>query len=393
MNENWGLTETGFLRPTYTDLLDAFETKAKELFGSTINLSVRSPLGLFLRIFAWFAGLTWQLAEDIYSSGFIDSSAGVSLARLGAFIGIRLLAAQKATGVLKITGEAGAVVYSGFIVQARNNQRFVTLESVTIAADGTVTAPIQAYEPGPEGNMAAGSIDTVVTPLAAVVSVTNPESTIGGRNRETDQEFRERYARSVDKPGGSNTDAVRAQLLETPGVVTAVVWENETDETDADGLPPHSIEAIVYGGADAIVAAAIHARKAAGVQTHGGSSVQLLDASGRLKTVRFSRPTTVPVYMRVSSLVTGSAYAGDASLQAALVDYIGSAEGDIATSGLPIGEKVYYNRLMDPVNETTGVVDYTLEISSDGATWSKGNIEISARQKAVTSPDKVVIIP
>ena len=69
MNDNWGLTERGFLRPSYADLLDAFEVKAKELFGSTVNLSVRSPLGIFLRIFAWFAGLTWQLAEDVYNSG------------------------------------------------------------------------------------------------------------------------------------------------------------------------------------------------------------------------------------------------------------------------------------------------------------------------------------
>ena len=83
MNDNWGLTERGFLRPSYADLLDAFEVKAKELFGSTVNLSVRSPLGIFLRIFAWFAGLTWQLAEDVYNSGFIDTAAGVSLARLG----------------------------------------------------------------------------------------------------------------------------------------------------------------------------------------------------------------------------------------------------------------------------------------------------------------------
>ena len=214
MNDNWGLTERGFLRPSYADLLDAFEVKAKELFGSTVNLSVRSPLGIFLRIFAWFAGLTWQLAEDVYNSGFIDTAAGVSLARLGAFIGIRVLAAQKATGSITITGDAGATIYAGFIVQARNNQRFVTLEDVTISSSGTATVPIQAFEAGPDGNVAAGTIDTVVTPLAAAISVTNAAATVGGRNRETDQEFRERYLSSVDKPGGSNTDAIRAQLTE-----------------------------------------------------------------------------------------------------------------------------------------------------------------------------------
>lgn len=392
MNDNWGLTERGFLRPSYADLLDAFEVKAKELFGSTVNLSVRSPLGIFLRIFAWFAGLTWQLAEDVYNSGFIDTAAGVSLARLGAFIGIRVLAAQKATGSITITGDAGATIYAGFIVQARNNQRFVTLEDVTIGSSGTATVPIQAFEAGPDGNVAAGTIDTVVTPLAAAISVTNAAATVGGRNRETDQEFRERYLSSVDKPGGSNTDAIRAQLLEVPGIVTAVVWENETDETDSDGLPPHSIEAIVYGGTDANIAAAIHARKAAGIQTYGGQSAQVLDASGKLRTIKFSRPTPVLIYVQISDLVTSDAYAGDAALKAAIVEYIGSAAGDIAESGLAIGETVYYNRLMCPANNTPGVVDYTLKVSTDGKTWSKNNIAIDARKKAITGTDKVVIV-
>lgn len=391
MNENWGLTERGFLRPSYSDLLDAFEVKAKELFGSTVNLSVRSPLGIFLRIFAWFAGLAWQLAEDVYNSGFIDTAAGVSLARLGAFIGIRLLAAQKATGTIQITGDPGAAIYAGFIVQARNNQRFVTLEDVVIGPGGTVTVAVQAYEAGPDGNVGAGEIDTVITPLAAAIAVTNLEATVGGRNRETDQEFRERYARSVDKPGGSNTDAIRAQLLETSGVVTAVVWENETDIQDEDGLPPHSIEAIVYGGTDSSVAAAIHARKAAGIQTHGDRSAQVLDASKRLRTIHFSRPTSVPVYVRISNLVTGDGYMGDDTIKAAILAYIGSEDADIAASGLSIGETVYYNRLMCPVNETQGVVDYSLEISTDGSDWKRENIIISARQKAVTSVEKVEV--
>lgn len=50
--------------------------------------------------------------------------------------------------MLQITGEAGASVYAGFLVQARNNQRFVTLEDAVIGEGGTVSVPIQAYEPG-----------------------------------------------------------------------------------------------------------------------------------------------------------------------------------------------------------------------------------------------------
>lgn len=391
MNEQWGLTADGFHRPSYTELLDAFEIKAKELFGSTINLTVRSPLGLFLRIFAWFAGLAWQLAEDVYNSGFVDTAAGVSLARLGAVIGIRPLSAQKATGLLKITGDPGAVVHAGFLVQARNRQRFVTLDDVTLNADGTASVLIQAYEAGPDGNVGTGSIDTVVTPVSAVISVTNPMPATGGRARETDQEFRERYAKSVNKPGGSNPDAIRAQLLIVPGVITAEVWENETDAVDEEGLPPHSIEAIVYGGLDADVAEAVFLRKAGGIQTSGDTSVQLLDAAGRMKTVRFSRPGVISVYVRIRSLVTSEAYSGDNTLREALLRYIGSESEALSGSGLSIGETVYYNRLMAPLNAVPGVVDYSLEICTDGSSWAKENIPVSARSKAVTSSEKVVI--
>lgn len=45
--EEWGVTERGFHRPTYVELLDALEYKARELFGNKAILTVRSPLGIF----------------------------------------------------------------------------------------------------------------------------------------------------------------------------------------------------------------------------------------------------------------------------------------------------------------------------------------------------------
>jgi len=62
----WGLTALGFRRPTYTQLLDALEYKARELFGATANLTVRSPIGIFLRIFAWMLNILFSVVEDVY---------------------------------------------------------------------------------------------------------------------------------------------------------------------------------------------------------------------------------------------------------------------------------------------------------------------------------------
>ena len=60
--DEWGLTEKGFNRPTYVTLLNALEYKARELFGDGINLTVRSPLGLFLRILAWIWNILFSQA-------------------------------------------------------------------------------------------------------------------------------------------------------------------------------------------------------------------------------------------------------------------------------------------------------------------------------------------
>ena len=107
---DWGLTDAGFRRPTYAELLDALEHKARELFGSKANLTVRSPLGIFLRIYAWVLNLLFSTLEDVYNSRFIDTAVGSSLYNLGRAIGLRLLGAQKAVGYLTFPGEDGVEV-------------------------------------------------------------------------------------------------------------------------------------------------------------------------------------------------------------------------------------------------------------------------------------------
>ena len=114
---DWGLTDAGFRRPTYAELLDALEHKARELFGSKANLTVRSPLGIFLRIFAWVLNLLFSTLEDVYNSRFIDTAVGSSLYNLGRSIGLRLLGAQKAVGYLTFSGENGVEVPEGFLAE------------------------------------------------------------------------------------------------------------------------------------------------------------------------------------------------------------------------------------------------------------------------------------
>ena len=149
MNDNWGLTDKGFYRPTYTVLLNALEYKARELYGDGINLTVRSPLGVFLRILAWIWNILFACLEDVYNSRFVDTAVGTSLYHLGNAIGMQLLPEGKATGYISVTGTVGTVVPAGFLVATNGGLQYTVMSAVTIGESGTCLALIQAVETGP----------------------------------------------------------------------------------------------------------------------------------------------------------------------------------------------------------------------------------------------------
>lgn len=389
-NQEWGVTERGFHRPTYVELLDAIEYKARELFGSKANLTVRSPLGIFLRIFAWMLNILFSLMEDVYNSRFVDTAVGTSLYNLGKAIGLSLLPAQKASGYVEFTGAAGTPIPVGFLVRTVAGLQYAVLAAGRIDDTGKVTLPVQAVETGADYNVAAETVKEITNPMDGVSACTNPAAIDGGRGRETDEEFRDRYYQSVDYAGGVNADAIAGEIMQNvDAVYSAICYENDTDEPDALGLPPHSIELMVYGGLDTDIAKAIFRRKAAGIQTCGNVSIPVLSASGQTININFSRPSTVPVYVKIANLETDGNFPtnGNERIADALTAYIG---GNV-TGGLKIGTDVLYMALPGVILSVPGVVDFDLVISGDGTTYGQDNIVIGVREKAVTDSGKVSI--
>lgn len=390
-SDNWGLTEKGFNRPTYTTLLNALEYKARELYGDSINLTVRSPLGLFLRIIAWVWNILWACLEDIYNSRFVDTAAGTSLYSLGRNIGMQLLPEGKATGYITVSGTSGTKVPAGFLVSTNGGLQYVVTSAVTIGSEESVLAIIKAVNTGTEYNTAAGTVQVIVNPssVPGITSIYNNKEVTGGREKETDNDFRDRYYKSVDYAGGVNADAIRASLLnDVEGVSSAYIYENDQDVFDeVYNLPAHSMEAVVYGGLDEAVAQAIYARRAAGIQTLGSSEIDVLTASGQTMKIRFSRPSPRRIWIRITNLKTTKDFPGNSAIKEALLEYI----GDSTSGGLNIGVSVVYIKLPGIINSVLGVADFDLEISSDGINYVKENIPIGYREKALTDVEAVII--
>jgi uncharacterized phage protein gp47/JayE len=63
--------------------------------------------------------------------------------------------------------------------------------------DLTATVPVQAIQPGPDGNLPPNSLTQIGTPTTGILAVTNPSALTGGAFQETDSELRDRWKKTV----------------------------------------------------------------------------------------------------------------------------------------------------------------------------------------------------
>ena len=241
-------------------------------------------------------------------------------------------------------------------------------------------AEIEAVVPGASGNVGAGAISRMVRPQAGVTGVTNPDPTSGGRGTETDAQLRERYVRSVSKPGGASAAAIEAALLDIEGVLDAEVRQNVTLETDpATGIPPKAIAPIVWGGDADEIADTLYTVKPAEIQCWGEDEVhEITDSRGVTHTIGFNRPGLVTVNVAAVLSVDPAAFPpnGSTLVAAAIEGYL---------SGLALGEDVIYTRLISRIHSVPGIIDIPT-LTANGGT---GNIAVA--KTAVAVPGTITV--
>jgi uncharacterized phage protein gp47/JayE len=387
------LDATGFKRKRFADHFSEMEAKAKEAFGERVNTTERSPLGIILRLFAWFMAMISALAEDVYNSGYIPTAEGDSLSKLGPYVGIRRIGETYAIGEISIIGTAGYTVPLGFRGSTSSGTLFQTISAPTLDGIGAGTALIEALAPGIGGNVAASTITTIVNPNPNITSITNAAPTTGGREKETDGEFRNRFALSVAGGGAATLDSMTAGLLRTPGVRAATVIENYTN-APVNGLPAKSVAAYVLGGEAADIALTILKTKAGGIEPFGNQSATVKDMGGNDHIMKFSYAVQVPVSLRVTATIDNRYPAdGNALIKSALIRLIGGQDANgVIYNGLSMGADVIHSRLIASAY-IDGVTDVVMEISKDsGATWTQTNLTISAQEVAQTSAAAITVV-
>lgn len=372
------ITEYGFNRRTYDDILNDKIAKAVELFGSDIDTSEKTPLGKFIRINAYDTAIAEEEIETLYYSMSPDTATGNALDRFSCpFVGISRLQATAARYSVEVTGTAGTEIPYGFLVSTESKITYYNTNATTIGESGKVTITVDCETLGVIGNVSPQEIKEVVNPIGDV-TVIGVELINAGTDTEDDVALRKRFEQARDGLGSCNANAIRAALLRVPTVISAGVIENDTDNTDSSGRPAHSFECYVAGGENYHdqIAEAIFSKKPIGVKTHGSQSVDIVDESGTTRTIKFSHTENVTVYVQIS-IKTNVNFEGENGIEQIknnIQSYINS---------LGVGESVIVSSLYGKIHAVSGVADVTvLQLSTDGTTWQSSNIDISKWQKA-----------
>lgn len=174
---------------------------------------------------------------------------------------------------------------------------------------------------------------------------------------QTDLELRVQQSKSTALPSVSLWEGIIGSLLTTAGVRRVSGIKNDGDTPTSEGVPGHSIAMIVDGGEVADIAKTIFLKKGEGVGTYGSTSYNYLDTYGFPNTIKFSRPTIVPAYCKLTI--------------APAADYLSSAEDEIKArivayiNSLDIGESVNIARVLaSAVKTDAGVVDERFSVEA-----------------------------
>jgi hypothetical protein len=168
-------------------------------------------------------------------------------------------------------------------------------------------------------------------------------------------------------------------------------YENDTDETDSNGIPSHSISLVVEGGDATAIANAIAAKKTPGGGTYGTTTVTVINRYGMPININIFRPTDQAISVAISfRALAGYTSTIGAAAQQAVSDYINS----VAIGGGPAAG-VEWDACIAAAKSVTGASAFKIEsltLSGPGGAGTP-DVPLAFNQAATCTPASVVMTP
>lgn len=368
---------TGFHYPDYPTVLDQLKDEYRTIYGSDVYLEADSQDGQWVAVMALAIFDTIQVSAAVYNSFSPLTSQSDALSRNVKINGIRRRVSTYSQADLRIVGQVGTVIANG---QAEDTlgQKWNLPSSVTIPTGGEITVTATAAEIGAV-SASAGTIIKIATPTLGWQTVENVLPATEGDPVETDAELRSRQAVSTAIPSLSVMDGTVGAVASIAGVTRFRGYENDSNITDGDGIPAHSISIVVEGGDTQAIGDAIAIKKTPGTGTYGTTSVTTYDAYGLPNEINFFRPTPATIGVEVTiEALTGYTTSYADQIAAAVAESIQS---------LYIGDDVLITKLYVPANlpgtQAGATFDITLlRINKNAGAFGTSNVALAFNEVA-----------
>jgi len=213
-----------FTRPTLPALIERQQADMEAHLPGTDARLRRSNVHVLARVNAGGLHSVYGYLDYLARQLFVATAEGLYLDRRAAPWGLLRKAAVAAGGNITVTGTDTTVIPAGTLWQRADGTQFASTEEVEIA--GATAVPVLAEVAGLDGNTAADSTLSLVSPIAGVDAdaTVAVDGITGGFDIETDDELRARLFQRLQNPpaGGADHDYVR-WALEVAGVTRAWV--------------------------------------------------------------------------------------------------------------------------------------------------------------------------
>lgn len=292
------IDETGYHMPTYIDIRDKQIEDAKNIFGKDIYLGEDSQDYQYICTIAEKIYDAFQIAQQVYNNRAPNSAIGAGLDGIVKINGIKRKAATYSKCNVTVFGTPGIEIKNGIILD-KGNIKWNLPSSVKIPDTGQVIVEAVCQIEGPiVAN--PGDLTGIYNPAYGWNGVNNYENGSLGSYKEDDLKLRKRQSDSTAQPSRSILDGTSGAVAKVNGVTRSYVYENDTNQVNELGLPPHSITAVVEGGTDEDIAQAIHIHKGPGCYSNGDTRVDVSDSKGQSSSIGFYRPKYVDIDVTVN---------------------------------------------------------------------------------------------
>ncbi len=396
----FGVVPEGFRRKTLDEIKTDLENDELANIGSDFGIAPEDVAGQFNGIVARQLGIAWENLEAAYEGFDPDAAEGRLLEMLAKLTGTFRNGDTPSEVVLTCDLDIGTELIPNEHYAAIEDHTDIRWTPSPTLYPSNYVAVVGGAQPvtfisellGPIDGF-AGTINVIATPLVGWNSVVNPVDAELGLNVDTDPGFRLRRERELAAIGSSTVRGIAAKVSKAffAQLQTLTVYENDTDTTDVNGVPPHSVEVLIFDGdvptiVDNALAQVIFDSKAGGIQSYGTTTAQaiaLVNGVEVSKPVKFTRAEQLLVYLEID-ITKKTLYVGDVKAAESIAISANARFGP--------GNTVVASILEGFAADLAGVFDVTaVRLGLAPSPVGTVNIPVNIRQTARFSTSRILI--